>query len=54
MDHDSGQVLAAHSAQVPLPPASLTKLAAVYVLFQQLREGKLKELIRPKEQDLFR
>jgi D-alanyl-D-alanine carboxypeptidase (penicillin-binding protein 5/6) len=42
VDHDSGQVLAAHSAETPLPPASLTKLAVAYVLFQRLREGSLK------------
>lgn len=42
VDHDSGQVLAAHNAEIPLPPASLTKLAVAYVLFGQLREGSLK------------
>ena len=42
MDYDSGQVLAARNAETRLPPASLTKLAVSYVLFQQLREGKLK------------
>lgn len=41
VDHDSGQVLAAHNAETPLPPASLTKLAVAYVLFQHLRDGKL-------------
>jgi D-alanyl-D-alanine carboxypeptidase (penicillin-binding protein 5/6) len=42
MDHDSGQVLAARNAELPVPPASLTKLAVAYVLFQHLREGSLK------------
>ncbi len=42
VDHDSGQVLAAHNAESPLAPASLTKLAVSSVLFQSLRDGKLK------------
>jgi len=42
MDHDSGQILAARNAEALVPPASLTKLAAAYVLFQRLREGSLR------------
>jgi D-alanyl-D-alanine carboxypeptidase (penicillin-binding protein 5/6) len=42
VDHDSGQVLAARNAEQRLSPASLTKLAVAYVLFQQLRNGSLK------------
>ncbi len=42
VDYQSGQVLAARSAETVLPPASLTKLAVSYVLFQHLRDGKLK------------
>jgi serine-type D-Ala-D-Ala carboxypeptidase (penicillin-binding protein 5/6) len=42
MDHDSGQVLASRNAETLVPPASLTKLAVAYVLFQRLRDGSLK------------
>jgi D-alanyl-D-alanine carboxypeptidase (penicillin-binding protein 5/6) len=41
IDHDSGQALAARGAEQRLPPASLTKLAVAYTLFQQLRAGTL-------------
>ena len=42
MDHDSGQVLAEHNADKTLAPASLTKLMVAYLVFEQLRAGKLK------------
>jgi len=42
MDHDSGRVLAEHNADKPLAPASLTKLMVAYLVFEQLRAGKLK------------
>ena len=42
LDHDSGQVLAARNSDKPLPPASLTKLMTAYVLFAQLKAGKLR------------
>jgi len=42
VEYHSGQVLAARNAETPLPPASLTKLAVAYVLFQHLRDGTLK------------
>lgn len=42
MDARSGMELAAHNADVPLPPASLTKLMTAYVLFGDLRSGHLK------------
>src|SRR3989344_5691095 len=42
MDHDSGRVLAEHNAANPLAPASLTKLMVAYLVFEQLRAGKLK------------
>ncbi len=41
IDYHSGQVLAAHNSEIALPPASLTKLAVAYVLFQRLRDGKV-------------
>lgn len=42
MDHDSGRVLAEHNADKPLAPASLTKLMVAYLVFEQLRAGRLK------------
>lgn len=42
MDHDSGRALAEHNADKPLAPASLTKLMVAYLVFEQLRAGKLK------------
>lgn len=42
MDVRSGMELAAHNADAPLPPASLTKLMTAYVLFGDLRAGHLK------------
>lgn len=38
----SGAELAAHNADAPLPPASLTKLMTAYVLFGDLRSGRIK------------
>ena len=38
----SGAELAAHNADAQLPPASLTKLMTAYVLFGDLRSGRLK------------
>ena len=46
IDAHSGTVLAAHNADTRLPPASLTKLMTAYVLFGDLRAGKL-ELDEP-------
>jgi len=42
IDHNSGQVLAEHDADKPLPPASLTQLMTAYVLFGKLKSGTLK------------
>lgn len=41
-DARSGTELAAYNADIPLPPASLTKLMTAYVLFGDLRSGHLK------------
>lgn len=41
LDARSGTELAVHNADVPLPPASLTKLMTAYVLFDDLRAGRL-------------
>ena len=40
-DHHSGAVLTEHRADVPLPPASLTKLMTAYLVFERLRAGRL-------------
>ncbi len=41
VDHDSGAVLTEHRADVPLPPASLTKLMTAYLVFERLHAGRL-------------
>lgn len=41
LDFDSGQSIAAHNADIPLPPASLTKIMTVYVAFRELADGRL-------------
>jgi D-alanyl-D-alanine carboxypeptidase (penicillin-binding protein 5/6) len=42
VDQRSGQVLAAHRADEPIEPASITKLMTAYAVFHALKEGKLK------------
>lgn len=37
----SGKVLAAKNADIPMPPASLTKLMTVYMLFEALKNGSV-------------
>lgn len=41
-DYHSGQVLAERDADQRLDPASLTKLMTVYLLFQDIRDGRLR------------
>jgi D-alanyl-D-alanine carboxypeptidase (penicillin-binding protein 5/6) len=41
MDADTGTVLFQKAADVPMPPASLTKLMTVYLVFEKLKSGKL-------------
>lgn len=41
MDPKSGQVLISHSANQPVPPASLTKLMTAYLAFKAIQQGKL-------------
>lgn len=43
MDYDTGTVLAQNNADVPLPPASLTKMMTSYILEQKLLSGELSE-----------
>ncbi len=43
MDAKTGAVLVEHQADVPLPPASLTKMMTAYVVTDEIERGKLKE-----------
>jgi D-alanyl-D-alanine carboxypeptidase (penicillin-binding protein 5/6) len=40
-DHDTGQVLYAKNADEPLPPASMSKLMTVLMVFERLHDGRL-------------
>ena len=42
MDANSGAVLAEHNADIPLPPASLTKMMTAYVLANEMEAGRVK------------
>jgi D-alanyl-D-alanine carboxypeptidase (penicillin-binding protein 5/6) len=42
MDGDSGQVLWAKDAIAPMPPASMSKLMTLELLFQRLKDGRIK------------
>jgi len=42
-DASSGAVLAEHNADMPLPPASLTKMMTSYILAREISEGNIKE-----------
>lgn len=41
LDADSGAVLAEHNADMPLPPASLTKMMTSYILAREIGEGNV-------------
>ena len=41
IDHGTGQVLFAHNADVPLPPASMSKLMPLLMTFEALDQGRL-------------
>jgi D-alanyl-D-alanine carboxypeptidase (penicillin-binding protein 5/6) len=43
IDAQSGTVLAEHNADMPLPPASLTKMMTSYVLAKEITEGRVQE-----------
>lgn len=43
IDAASGTVLAEHNADMPLPPASLTKMMTSYVLAKEIAEGRVSE-----------
>lgn len=42
MDGDTGQILWAKDAFTPMPPASMSKLMTLELLFQRLKDGRLK------------
>ena len=41
MDYDSGKVIVEHNADLPLPPASLTKMMTSYVVSAEIAEGNI-------------
>ena len=41
IDHNTGQVLLAHNADLPLPPASMSKLMTLLMTFEALADGRL-------------
>jgi D-alanyl-D-alanine carboxypeptidase (penicillin-binding protein 5/6) len=41
VDHDTGQVLYSKNADEPLPPASMSKLMTVLMVFERLHDGRL-------------
>ena len=43
IDAASGAVLAEHNADMPLPPASLTKMMTSYLLAREITEGRINE-----------
>lgn len=43
MDYDTGVILAQKNADMPLPPASLTKMMTSYIFEQKLLNGEIKE-----------
>ena len=43
MDYDTGEILAQKNANIPLPPASLTKMMTSYIIEEKLNSGELKE-----------
>jgi D-alanyl-D-alanine carboxypeptidase (penicillin-binding protein 5/6) len=40
-DHDSGRIIAEHGADERLEPASLTKMLTIYVVFSEMKAGKI-------------
>ncbi|CTQ34198.1 D-alanyl-D-alanine carboxypeptidase family protein [Jannaschia rubra] len=41
VDHNTGQTLLSKNADVPLPPASMSKLMTLYMVFEALEDGRL-------------
>ena len=42
MDYDSGEVLFCKACAEPMPPSSMSKLMTVELVFQRLKDGRLK------------
>jgi D-alanyl-D-alanine carboxypeptidase (penicillin-binding protein 5/6) len=42
LDHDTGMVLFEKAADTPMPPASMSKLMTLYMLFEAIRDGRVK------------
>ncbi len=42
LDAETGQVLSEHNADVPTPPASLTKMMTLYLTFEALNQGRIR------------
>jgi len=42
VDHDTGMVLFAKEADTPMAPASMSKLMTIYMLFEAIRDGRVK------------
>lgn len=42
VDHNSGKIIAQNNADVPMAPASITKVMTAYVVFSELEEGNIK------------
>jgi D-alanyl-D-alanine carboxypeptidase (penicillin-binding protein 5/6) len=42
VDYDSGEVLYCKNCQAPMPPSSMSKLMTVEMVFQRLKDGRLK------------
>ena len=51
IEHDTGQVLAAHEPDLRVEPASITKVLSAYVVFHELKAGRLQldEQVRVSE-----
>ncbi|WJY20402.1 D-alanyl-D-alanine carboxypeptidase family protein [Fontisubflavum oceani] len=41
IDHNTGQILLSHNDQLPLPPASMSKLMTLNMVFEALEDGRL-------------
>ncbi len=42
LDAQTGRIIQSHNADTPTPPASLTKMMTLYMMFEALHQGKLK------------
>jgi serine-type D-Ala-D-Ala carboxypeptidase (penicillin-binding protein 5/6) len=42
MDYDSGKIIVEHNADMPVPPASLTKMMTSYVVSSEIQAGNIK------------